>query len=137
MSQNGIGTTRLYNRFHDPAEIDLTIQEIREAHRHIDEATANAYGWDDLDLGHDFHEVPYLPENDRVRFTISEVARLEVLRRLAELNRQRYQEEVDQGLHGEASGPSKGPSRGSRGVSPSEPTLDLGDIFPNGIAGGD
>jgi hypothetical protein len=44
--------------------------------------------------------VPYLPETDRVRFTISEPARLEVLRRLSELNRQRYQDEVERGLHG-------------------------------------
>ncbi len=44
--------------------------------------------------------MPYLPENDRVRFTISEAARIEVLRRLSELNRQHYEEEVAQGLHG-------------------------------------
>jgi hypothetical protein len=61
-----------------------------------------AYGWDDIDFSHDFHEVPYLPENDRVRFTISEAARIEVLRRLLELNRQRHEEEVAQGLHGDA-----------------------------------
>jgi hypothetical protein len=34
-----------------------------------------------------------------VRFTISDSARAEVLRRFAELNRQRYAEEVAQGLH--------------------------------------
>ena len=27
--------------------------------------------WQDLDLEHDFHEVETLPENDRVRYTIS------------------------------------------------------------------
>ena len=32
-----------------------------------------------------------------MRFTISEPARIEVLRRLAELNRQRYEEEIAQG----------------------------------------
>ena len=35
-----------------------------------------------------------------MRFTISDAARSEVLRRFAELNRQRYEEEVAQGLHG-------------------------------------
>jgi hypothetical protein len=44
--------------------------------------------------------VPYLPGNDRVRFTIGDRARLEVLRRLSDLNHQRYEEEAAQGLHG-------------------------------------
>ena len=39
--------------------------------------------------------MPYLPENDRIRFTISEPARLEVLRRLSRLNRERCQAEQD------------------------------------------
>ena len=39
--------------------------------------------------GHDFHEVETLPENDRVRYTISPTARKEVLRRLLALNHQR------------------------------------------------
>ena len=67
--------------------------------RELDIAITRAYGWDDLDLGHGFHEVPYLPEHVRVRFTMSEAARVEVLRRLSELNRQRYEEEVTNGLH--------------------------------------
>ena len=50
-------------------------------------------------LEHGFHDVNYLPWSDRVRFTISDRARLEVLRRLSELNHQRYEEEVIQGLH--------------------------------------
>lgn len=102
MRLNGEGLTKTYNRFHDPREKFSLIESLRLAHREIDRALAEAYGWVDLDLGHDFHEVSYLPENDRVRFTISETARIEVLRRLAELNRQRYEEEVAQGLHGSA-----------------------------------
>lgn len=102
MRSERIGLTTLYNRVHDPDDRDPHLEELRELHREIDVAVARAYGWDDLDLGHGFHEVPYLPENDRVRFTISEPARIEVLRRLAELNRQRYEEEVAQGLHGTA-----------------------------------
>jgi hypothetical protein len=62
-----------------------------------------AYRWNDIELGHGFYEVSYLPENDRVRFTISETARVEVLRRLSVLNKQRYEEEVEAGLHGDAS----------------------------------
>ena len=102
MADKAIGLTELYNRFHDPSDADarIGVGVMRELHREMDIAVARAYGWDDLDLEHGFHEVPYLPENDRVRFTISERARLEVLRRLSELNRQRYEEEVARGLHG-------------------------------------
>jgi hypothetical protein len=100
MVQHGIGLTKLYNRFHTDAECDPRIEELRSLQQEIDASVACAYGWNDLDLEHGFHELPYLPENDRVRFTISESARIEVLLRLAELNRQRYEEEVAQGLHG-------------------------------------
>ncbi|RDS82241.1 ATP phosphoribosyltransferase regulatory subunit [Dyella monticola] len=94
-----LGMTDIYNRFHANTEHDPRIERLRAVQREMDDAVARAYGWGDIDLGHGFHEVPYLPENDRIRFTISETARVEVLRRLSELNRQRYEEEVAQGLH--------------------------------------
>ncbi|WP_186214097.1 Eco57I restriction-modification methylase domain-containing protein [Burkholderia gladioli] len=94
-----IGLTEAYNRFHSGTERDPRIEGLRVLQREIDIAVARAYGWDDIDLEHGFHEVSYLPENDRVRFTISETARVEVLQRLSELNRQRYQDEVTNGLH--------------------------------------
>jgi hypothetical protein len=97
---NPIGLTRLYNRFHNAGDTDRLIERLREQHCEIDAAVMRAYGWDDLDLGHGYHEQPNLAESDCVRFTISETARVEVLRRLSELNRQRYEEEVAQGSHG-------------------------------------
>jgi len=100
MRADHIGLTKFYNRFHTDTERDPRIEGLRALQREMDAAVAHAYGWDDIDLEHGFHEVPYLPENDRVRFTISETARLEVLRRLSELNRQRYDEEVATGLLG-------------------------------------
>jgi len=63
----------------------------------MDHAVAAAYGWTDLDLGHDFHQT-----NQGLRFTVSEPARQEVLDRLLELNHARYEEEVKQGLHPKA-----------------------------------
>jgi len=137
MTADGIGLTKLYGRVHLEADRSRDINRLREIQREIDHTLAAAYGWGDLDLSHGFHEVPYLPENDRTRFTISEPARLEVLRRLAELNRQRYQEEVDQGLHGETASPGKGRGRRPRVASTSELTLDLEDILPTAIEGGD
>ena len=115
MRSDHIGLTKLYNRFHTEAEGDPRIEALRALQCEMDVAVAHAYGWGDLDLGHGFHEVPYLPENDRVRFTISEPARVEVLRRLSELNRQRYEEEVAQGLHGaKATGATTRKSRNKR-----------------------
>ncbi len=96
---NPIGLTKLYNRFHNAGDGDQCIERLRELHREIDAAVMRAYGWDDIDLGHGHHEQPNLAENNSVRFTISDSARAEVLRRFAELNHQRYAEEVAQGLH--------------------------------------
>ena len=49
-------------------------------------------------LRHDFYEVDYLPENDRVRYTIHPDARKEILKRLLELNHKIHAEEVAAGL---------------------------------------
>ncbi|KAG8150184.1 Eco57I restriction-modification methylase domain-containing protein [Burkholderia catarinensis] len=99
MQADRIGLTKLYSRFHTDTEHDPRIEGLRSLQREIDAAVARTYGWGDLALEHGFHEVPYLPEGDRVRFTISESVRVEVLRRLSELNRQRYEGEVARGLH--------------------------------------
>ena len=107
MRQLWLGLTDIYNLFHTsdltPAQVAKVskksqaeaeadyqgILELRRLHWELDEAIRNAYGWHDLALGHDFHEVETLPENDRVRYTISPTARKEVLRRLLALNHQR------------------------------------------------
>jgi len=94
-----IGLTTIYNRFHDPDETAKDIQTLHELHVEMDKAVATAYGWDDLDLGHGFHET-----KQDTRFTISEPARREVLARLLKLNHERYAEEVAQGLHDKKKG---------------------------------
>jgi len=99
MTADQIGLTQLYNRFHNPDDNDLRIVEMRKLQVKIDNAVRDAYGWSDIDLGHDFHEVGYLPANDNVRYTISEPARIEVLKRLAKLNKERWEEEEAAGLH--------------------------------------
>ena len=106
-----LGLTDIYNLFHAH---DLTpdrvakvskkpvadaqtgfdgILELRRLHVQLDTAVRDAYGWHDLDLGHGFHEVDTLAENDRVRFTISPAARKELLKRLLDLNHVRVAEE--------------------------------------------
>ncbi|WP_334169943.1 Eco57I restriction-modification methylase domain-containing protein [Zoogloea sp.] len=93
--QQSLGLTDFYNAFHDSQRQDASLVSLRTLLSDIDRALLAAYGWEDLSPEHGFHEVSSLPANDRVRFTISETARLEVLRRLSALNRQRYQEEQD------------------------------------------
>jgi hypothetical protein len=90
----GMGPTELYNRLHSRSNSgDASAEEMRKLSCELDEAVAGAYGWDDLDLGHGYHQQTNVADNDGVRFTISNAARVEVLRRLAELNRRRYNEE--------------------------------------------
>ena len=60
----------------------------------MNDVVFSAYGFTDIDPEYGFHEVDYLPERDRIRFTISERARIEVLHRLADLNRERHEEET-------------------------------------------
>jgi hypothetical protein len=125
-----IGLTRLYNEFHDPMIIDEGIKDLRNLHCEIDRTIAQAYGWNDLDLGHGFHDVVYLPKNDRVRFTISEPARIEVLQRLSALNHKRYYEEIAQGLHA-LTGKTTASSgrRRSRSATAQVGSIDQSDLF--------
>jgi hypothetical protein len=89
-----IGLTDLYRLMHLDTELAEDIVALRTHHAQMDIAVANAYGWNNLALDHDFHET-----KQGLRYTISEAARLEVLARLLKLNHERYAEEVKQGLH--------------------------------------
>ena len=134
LDKREIGLTKLYNDFHKETKLDADLQTLRQTHREMDEAVAAAYGWADINLDHDFHEVSYLPENDRVRFTISETARIEVLRRLSELNRQRYKEEVARGLHGDVGlrASTRAPrARRTSNTPTAQPSLDFDAIPAN------
>jgi hypothetical protein len=138
-----IGVTDLYNIFHSDGITDIIhkknkqvifvqkhlektantisfdeaiegILKLRQLHVQMDEAVLDAYGWNDIELKHDFYEVDYLPENDRVRFTIHPDARKEVLKRLLELNHKIHEEEVKDGLW------EKGKRRGRKEVKTTE-----------------
>ena len=102
-----LGLTKIYNLFHaqnlspemvakaskkdaDIANLGFeALLELRRRHVTLDIAVRDAYGWQDLDLEHNFHEVETLPENDRIRYTISPAARREVLKRLLAENHAR------------------------------------------------
>jgi hypothetical protein len=89
------GLTKVYNRVHEqPDDTFERIEELRRLRRELDRAVADAYGWTDLELDHDFRETPL-----GLRYTISDPVKTEALDRLLELNHARYAEEVAQGLH--------------------------------------
>ena len=119
-----LGLTKIYNLFHardlspemvaqvskkdaDTAGAGFeALLELRRLHVQLDLAVRDAYGWQDLDLEHGFHEVETLTENDRVRYTIGPSARQEVLKRLLTENHAR--------AAAEARKPAPKPKRGSR-----------------------
>jgi hypothetical protein len=107
MASRWEGLTRIYNRVHEPKEEAADIAELRRMHVALDHAVAAAYGWEDLELDHDFCET-----RQGTRFTIGPDARVELLDRLLELNHARYDEEVKMGLHAKRPGASK--DRGRR-----------------------
>jgi hypothetical protein len=90
------GLTTTYNRVHNSKEDAADIVELRRIHVELDHAVASAYGWEDLDLDHNFWDT-----RQGVRFTVGPEARVELLDRLLELNHARYAEETALGLHSE------------------------------------
>lgn len=85
MTAERIGLTQMYNKFHDRADSNGHIDNIRRLHVDLDLAVANSYGWHDLDLAHGFYET-----KQGVRYTISGDARRKVLDRLLTLNHKRH-----------------------------------------------
>lgn len=104
--RNSIGLTDLINAYHEPNN-HIDTSDLKDSQVDIDTYILKKYGWHEdsekwgkaIQLRHDFYEVDYLPENDRVRYTIHPDARKEVLKRLLLLNHERFEEEVSQGLH--------------------------------------
>ncbi len=108
-----LGLTDIYNLFHarnltanlvakvsrKPEEAEVGYQallQLRSLHREMDEAILSAYGWHQpsdyspaIELRHEFYELEYLSENDRVRYTIHPDTRKELLKRLLQINRER------------------------------------------------
>ncbi len=133
-----LGLTDIYNLFHTrdltPTEVARVskkplseaevgyqgILELRRLHSELDLAIRDAYGWSDLNLDHDFIEVETLPENDRVRYTISPTARKEVLKRLLAENHKRA---ALQAQAAEAAAPTK--KKVGKKIAAAEATGDL------------
>ena len=94
-----IGMTDLQNIYHNedlkpnsPYFDDILI--MRQLHKKIDCLVLKAYNWEDMEFEHNFYSLEYLPENDRVRYTVGFEARKVILNKLLFLNIQRYGEEL-------------------------------------------
>jgi hypothetical protein len=112
------GMTKVYNDLHDPEQRNEKIQELRDLQVQINTEVLAAYGFEGIDLQHQFHQVGYLPDERNTRFTISEAAREELLHRLAMLNKSRSE------------GDATSRSRTRELRKPSKPdTLSLGGLF--------
>jgi hypothetical protein len=74
------------------------IKAVRVLQTKIDATISNAFGWNDISLNHNFHEIEYLPENDRVRFSIHPISRKEILKRLLLLNYEKHKAQPQNAL---------------------------------------
>lgn len=87
MLRRDLGLTKLYNLVNDPGvsdSADRDVARLREIHVELDRAVLAAYGWDEIDPGHGFHEYRRM-----TRFTLSREARVEVFDRLLKENHRR------------------------------------------------
>lgn len=62
----GLGISRIYDRFHDPADVSSLVLRLRDVHREINAAVVAAYGWGGLSLDYDFR-----PTHRGVRWGLS------------------------------------------------------------------
>lgn len=122
-AERAICLTDFYNALHDEKESDKDQNILRALFVQMDLEVAKAYGWKDLPLEHGFHDVSYLPKNDRRRFTVSEEARKEIIVRLSRLNLARRQGELSMSAAQETTGARAG-SRSAAVYS-----LDQGDLL--------
>lgn len=93
MLRRSLGLTRLYNLINDPTiddSSDADVAHLRQIHVELDEAVMAAYGWDDVPLGHGVHTY-----REMERWTVSPVARAEILDRLLRENHRRAAQQGD------------------------------------------
>ena len=117
MLNRGYGLTSLYNDYHNPQVTSSDVSALREAQLQIDRMIADAYGWQDLTISLDFRST-----NQGTRYSLSSRHTEEVLRRLVELNKSRYEEEASEEIEGKLSRKGKSQSQvtetvGQRGLN--------------------
>lgn len=91
-AENECGLTDTLNAVNTPSCNDPSIIELRQLMAFIDTEVALAYGWNDLDITYDFRAFSGGSVNDPWRWALSEEVTAELIYRLTELNRQRFEE---------------------------------------------
>lgn len=84
MRQTQLGLTKTYNRFHDPCCDDGYIQKMRSLHAEMDRAVLTCYGWENIDLKHNF----YPNSRKKIRYMPSREGQREIFTRLLALNQE-------------------------------------------------
>lgn len=87
MMRRQLGITKLYNLVNDPELSDVNdpdVARLRQIHLELDNAVLSSYGWADFELDHGFHTYRQM-----TRWTVSPVARVEILDRLLAENLRR------------------------------------------------
>ncbi|WP_203230046.1 Eco57I restriction-modification methylase domain-containing protein [Azotobacter chroococcum] len=90
--ENQCGLTDALNAVNTPSCNDPAVCELRQVLAAIDAEVALAYGWDDLDISYDFQEFSGGSARDSWRWALSKDVTTELMHRLTELNRQRFEE---------------------------------------------
>lgn len=99
MIAGGEGLTQIYNRFHQPAERDPEILELRRLHDAMDRVVLDSFGWVDIPTACNFFlDFESEPEESGAkmpwRYRWPDEVRDETLARLLELNAERAREEA-------------------------------------------
>ena len=84
--ERSCGLTKLYNKFHDPNDLDPELHTLRELHIEMDLTVWTAYGLDTTLLDHDFYET-----NRGIRFCPSEGAQDHIVGTLLEMNLEKWE----------------------------------------------
>jgi hypothetical protein len=134
MLRTGRGLTAIYNRFHDPNELDSDITKLRDLHIAMDRVVLDAYGWRDiqptcrfiLDYEDEEEDTPGAVSRRKKpwRYRWPDEIRDEVLGRLLELNAQRAKEEESAGKGSTSTRAPKAPKAAKKRKAADTPLLD-------------
>lgn len=122
MAGSNEGLTKIYNRFHDPAEYSPDIERLRDLHTALDLTLFDAYGWANVEPKSEF--LPQYEEGDNedsarkkpLRYRWPNEIHDEVLARLLKLNERRAKEERLSGGAADGKATSKSSVRRTRRV---------------------
>lgn len=88
----GGGVTDVINAVNTPRDNHEVVAELRRLMAIIDAHVVAAFGWSDVNISYDFREISSGGANDSWRWALSEEAVAKLIRRLTELNQQRFDE---------------------------------------------